>query len=219
MGRYLIPLPCGIGIIPRNVMKEKKAKPKKLSDTITRSEPFAATIRKGSDGHNTLVVKSKTYYAHRLNKFKDGTEVTLEVHTHKPKRSDQQNRYYWGVYLPMIAKESGGEERNKNYIEVLHERFKGEFLNQGLYEAYGKKVWLKKSTTELSVSEFCNYIMDIEKLTNVTAPPTENYGLEPLRGGEATNIEHCEDRGSKCYWDSYEERGRCECYCPICDPD
>ncbi len=161
-----------------NYMKRSGKKPKPPSDSITRSEPFAATIRKGSDGHNTLVVKSKTYYAHRLNKFKDGTEVTLEVHTRKPKRSDQQNRYYWGVYLPLIANETG--ERN---LDRLHTLFKGKFLTEAIVEVLGDKVRMTKSTTDLGVGEFCQYIMDIEAETGVAAPPTENYELAPLREG------------------------------------
>jgi hypothetical protein len=162
-------------------MKTKAKKPKKLSDTITRSEPFAATIRKGSDGHNTLVVKSKTYYAHQLNKFKEGTKVTLEVHTRRAKRSDQQNRYYWGVYLPLIAK-----EKDEPNLMRLHELFKGMFLTEGVVEVLGKQVRMKKSTTDLGVGEFCQYVMDIEHFTEVQAPPTENYDLAPLHEGLST---------------------------------
>jgi len=162
----------------------RKNKTPTKPDNVTYTQSFAAVVH-NPDGlaGPKLVVKSPRWYRHQLSKFKDGEQVSLVVHNRKPKRTDAQNRYYWGVYLPLIAGE-GGEERNKDYIEVLHERFKGEFLNKGLFEAYGKKVWLKKSTTELGVAEFCQYILDIERLTGVEAPPTENYGLEPLRGGE-----------------------------------
>ena len=46
-----------------------------------------------------------------------------------------------------------------------------------------KKVRKKKSTTELGVGEFCEFIMNIEAETGVAAPPTENYNLAPLRDG------------------------------------
>lgn len=155
--------------------------PRTASDsiTVTRSQPFAAVIRKSKvDGKSTLVVKSPTWYHHSLNKFKDGEEVTLEVHTRKPKRTEQQNRYYWGVYLPLIAKETGEGD-----LDALHELFKGKFLAEGIVEVLGQKVRKKKSTTELGVAEFSEFVMNIEAETGVAAPPTENYNLVPLKEG------------------------------------
>lgn len=169
-------------------MPKKQPKQKSKDQvTITYSEPFAATVKKGKDGKNTLVIKSPIFYRHQLNKFKPGTEVTLELHTRKSKRTDAQNRYYWGVYLPMIAAETG--ETN---LDRLHELFRGEFLTEGVVEVLGKKVRLKKSTTALSVSEFSQYITDIESNTGIQAPPTENYGLSPLRESSA-DIEYPDD--------------------------
>ena len=147
--------------------------------SITRSQPFAAVIRANKvDGKKTLVVESKVWYQHQLNKFPDGTKVTLEVHTRKAKRTEQQNRYYWGVYLPIIAKETGEHD-----LDALHELFKGKFLTEGIVEVLGQKVRKKKSTTELGVGEFCEFIMNIEAETGVAAPPTENYNLAPLKDG------------------------------------
>lgn len=155
--------------------KKKVAKPKPKSESITRTQPFSAHIR-FIDGKNRLQVDSQTWYQHNLNKFKDGDQVTLELHTRKPKRSDQQNRYYWGIYLPLIAAETG-----ENDLEALHELFKGKFMSDGIVEILGNKVRKKRSTTDLGVGEFCEYIMNIEALTEVAAPPTENYDLAPLR--------------------------------------
>lgn len=156
-----------------------KKESRKASDsiTVTRSQPFMAKIVK-KDGRAQLIVESKIWFHHQLSKFKDGEKVTLEIHSRKPKRSDQQNRYYWGVYLPLIAKETGEHD-----LDALHELFKGKFLSEGIVEVLGQKVRKKKSTTDLSVGEFCEYIMNIEAETTIEAPPTENYGLAPLREG------------------------------------
>lgn len=158
--------------------KKKPTKQKtKESISITFSQPFAAVIKTNPQtGKKELVVKSKMYYQHQVNKFKEGETVTLEIHTRKAKRTDAQNRYYWGVYLPLIANETG--ERN---LDSLHNLFSGKFLTEGIVEVLGQKVRLKKSTTALGVGEFCQYIMDIEAETGVEAPPTENYDLAPLR--------------------------------------
>lgn len=157
----------------KKVLKQKT----KESITITYSEPFSATVeRKPGERHNSLKIASPVFYYHQLNKFKVGTKVTLELHTRKTKRTDQQNRYYWGVYLPLIAKETG----NHN-LDALHSLFSSLFLTEKVVEVMGRKVRIKKSTTALGVGEFCEYIMNIEAETGVEAPPTENWNLAPLR--------------------------------------
>ena len=156
---------------------KKQPRQAKDSVSITRSQPFAARIGVADDGvTKKLVISSKTWYQHSLNKFKAGESVTLEIHNRKAKRTEAQNRYYWGVYLPLIAKETG--EHN---LDRLHELFKGKFLTQGVVEVLGQKVRMKKSTTELGVGEFCEFIMNIEAEIGIEAPPTESYELAPLR--------------------------------------
>jgi len=152
-----------------------KDKPDRDVTGITYTQNFAAEVRKGPNGKKTIVLKSPRWYHFQVSKFKEGEEVTLVIHSRKPKRSEQQNRYYWGVYLPMISEHTGEPDLDK-----LHELFKGKFLTKGVVEVLGEKVRLKKSTTELGVGDFCQYVMDIETLTGVIAPPTENYGLTAL---------------------------------------
>jgi hypothetical protein len=161
-------------------MKKKTLKKKKQKHTRTKNEfrdnfvvetkDFAGEIEKGADGKNKLKVSSPIFYQHQLNKFKAGEKVSLYISSKRPKRSERQNRYYWGAYLPIIAEETG--ERN---IQKLHELFSGMFLTEGVYNVLGRSVRLKKSTTELNKSEFSQYIMDIEAETGIEAPPTENY--------------------------------------------
>lgn len=150
---------------------DKKEKP----EGATYTQSFAGVIRKGPDGKR-LIVKSQRWYQHQLNKFKDGENVTLVIHNRKPKRTEQQNRFYWGAYLPKIAEETGEKD-----LDRLHELFKGKFLTEGVVEVLGEKVRMKKSTTALSVGDFSQYITDIENLTGVVPPPTENYDLALLR--------------------------------------
>lgn len=153
-------------------LKESKSK---LSRSITYSQPFAGMIE--MDGNKKrIAIQSPVYYQHQLNKFKVGDRVTLEIHTRKSKRSEAQNRYLWGVYYPIIAEETG--ERD---LDRLHEFFKGKFLTTGIEEVMGEKVRMKKSTTNLSVADFCMFIMDIEALTGIEAPPTQDYELEPIK--------------------------------------
>ena len=152
----------------------KADKTKEQPEGVTYSQSFAGVIRKTANGKK-LIVKSQCWYQHQLNKFRDGERVSLMIHTRKAKRTEQQNRYYWGVYLPKIAEETG-----ENNLDRLHELFKGKFLTEAIVEVLGDKVRIKKSTTSLSVVDFCSYIMDIESHTGIQAPPTENWDLAPL---------------------------------------
>lgn len=155
------------------ILKKKKSED---SQSITFSQPFSAVITQDpSTGKKVLEISSRDFYQHQLNKFKVGEKVTLELHTRKAKRTEAQNRYLWGIYYPAIAAETG--ERN---LDALHQLFSGLFLTKAITEVLGQKVRIKKSTTELNVAEFIEYIMSIEAETGIAAPPTENWELAPL---------------------------------------
>lgn len=124
---------------------------------------------KGGDGNKRLEMSSPDWYQHAINEFHEGEIVSLVITTKRPKRSDQQNRYYWGAYLPLISKQTG------HSIEELHELFKGMFLTKAIVEVLGSKVRMRGSTAKLSKSEFTEYIMKIEELTGIQSPPTEDY--------------------------------------------
>ncbi len=157
---------------------KKKIKKEKLEVTYTKS--FAGVIRPDPQAPHLrrLEIRSPRWYQNELNKFKEGEEVTLEVHNRKPKRTIVQNRYYWGPFMDAIVEETGEQDRDR-----LHELFSGMFLTEGVVEVLGKKVRMKKSTTELSTFRFSDYIMKISAETGVEPPPTENYNLESLEEG------------------------------------
>lgn len=143
------------------------------------SQTFAGQIiAEKTSPNRRLRLLATAYYQHFLNqKCKVGDRVTVTVTNKRPKRTLAQNAYYWGVYLPLISQETGEED-----TEALHELFKAKCLPSKIKTVLGNPVRMKKSTTELSISDFCEYVMRIEALTKVTAPPTENYDLAPLRG-------------------------------------
>lgn len=102
-----------------------------------------------------------------LSQFK-GKKVWVTIDPKEPKRSSQQNNYYW-LYLGIIAEETG--ERSNE----LHELFKGKFLTKEIKEVMGEKVRIKNSSTGLSKSEFTEFIMDIESFTEIPSPDTTPY--------------------------------------------
>ena len=133
---------------------------------ITKS--FAGEIKE-KDGNRYWEATSPFWYQHELRKYPVGEKVTCYYTNEKPKRTEAQNRYYWGVYLPMISEETG------NDVDDLHTLFKGKFLSKGIVEVLGQKVRRAQSTTELNASQFTEYIQRIEELTGVLAPLTEEF--------------------------------------------
>lgn len=129
---------------------------------------FGATVETVDD-KKVLKIINEPYFRTELLKFKDGEKLSVAITNKKPKRTEAQNRYLWGVYYPEIAKQTG------HSIEEIHEWAKGKFLTDRIIEVLGDKVRIKKSTTELSVVEFGEYIMRIESETGVQAPPTDGY--------------------------------------------
>lgn len=112
-----------------------------------------------------------------LNGF-DGKRVWIEVYEkEKSKRTHQQNSYFFGVYMALIAQETG------NDVQSMHNYFRDELLPRLFPDKWRDKILLrsgetkhfrsKPSTTDLSISEFSQYIMEIENITGITAPPVE----------------------------------------------
>lgn len=151
--------------------KQKHTRTKReFAPVVVETKDFGAKVVRAEDGRLKLEMSSPVWFAHQISKFRVGEMVTMYVSSRRPKRTMQQNRYYWGVYLPLISKETG--ERD---LEALHKLFTGKFLSEGIKEVLGQKVRMTRSTTSLSKSDFSEYIMSIEAETGVQAPPTENY--------------------------------------------
>lgn len=83
----------------------------------------------------------------------EGKEV--EVTITRPKRSNEQNRLYWGVVLYYIAQHTGYTENE------LHELFKQKYCPKKIIKIAGQNTEVPRSTAELTTDEFTRYINDI----------------------------------------------------------
>lgn len=93
--------------------------------------------------------------------LKDG-KYLLEI-SGANKRSNPQNRYYWGLVIPMIQKgiEDMGTELTK---EETHDFLKARFNASDLVnEETGEAISIPKSTTGLSKEQFGEYIGKIQR--------------------------------------------------------
>lgn len=89
-----------------------------------------------------------------MSRYKRSTIVGVIVKQYRKIRSIQQNRYYWGVIVKMLAEHCGYSD------EEMHESLKDKFLS-----IYDPETDLKKigSTTELTTVEFIKYNETIKR--------------------------------------------------------
>jgi hypothetical protein len=85
----------------------------------------------------------------------------VKVEAYKPRRSDQQNRYLWGVVYETILKTG---QLDGWHAEDLHEYFLGECFGWETLEGMGRKRMrpLKRSS-KLSTNEFSDYVAFIQQ--------------------------------------------------------
>ena len=112
-----------------------------------------------------------------------GCAVVLTIEEFKDKRSNQSNRYYWGIVIDLIyraLKESGWEITKEGTHELLRFRFLKEDKPIG---EDGEFVTTVRSTTELDRQEFGDYIeacvrFAAEYLNVVIPAPNEQVAME-----------------------------------------
>jgi hypothetical protein len=91
-----------------------------------------------------------------------GNEVEIIVRKKKKTRSLNQNAYYWGVVIPIIKQ--GLFDLGIIFShEQCHDLLKFRFLKEDQHLKDGLFVERIKSTTELSTSEFMDYMSDVTR--------------------------------------------------------
>ncbi len=96
----------------------------------------------------------------------EGKQIVIKIEKFKNKRSTQQNRFYYGVIIPIVQnclKEAGHIMTN----ESTHDLIKLKFLKETLFvnETTGEVIERIKSTTELSTSQFMDLLAEINNFT------------------------------------------------------
>ena len=106
-------------------------------------------------------IRSSPSLRDSLDNLRDGNYV-VSVEKEKKIRSIQQSRFYWGIFLPHISRESGYT------VEELHDMFKESFLPREKKDSKSIKKKLPmnrrpeyKTTTSLDTIEWEEYIQKI----------------------------------------------------------
>lgn len=112
----------------------------------------------------------------------NGKRVTITIDRCRKTRSNPQNAYYWGVVLPIIKQAYLDTGWRKN-IEDIHAELRVMFSRKEVAnELTGEIATLPCSTTELSTSQFMEYLAEIgqwaaEELGCYIPEPNEQTNL------------------------------------------
>lgn len=96
----------------------------------------------------------------------EGKDVLITFEKPKKKRSNPQNAFYYGVVIPIVQ----NCLRDAGYImnnDATHDLIKLKFLKEVILtnEETGEVLERVKSTTELSTSQFMDFISEIRMFT------------------------------------------------------
>ncbi len=109
-------------------------------------------ILRGRVESGKLIGLNKDRYHKALKAF-EGKPLELVLRHIRTPRSDQQNKYYWGVVVEILSNELGYSKDDLHY--ALREKFLNIFAKDTLR--------IPKSTTDLSTVEFEVYMTDVRR--------------------------------------------------------
>lgn len=93
-----------------------------------------------------------------------GKDFVISIKLKGKKRSDPQNRYYWGVVVPMVRDgiNSLGHELT---CDDTHEFLKQRFNSTHLVSKEGEVIDIADSTTKLDTAGFMIYLEQIQRFS------------------------------------------------------
>lgn len=110
---------------------------------------FKATISNGS-----INFYNREAFTKHIAKLEGDVSITV-TKWRKP-RSNEQNKYYWGVVVQILSDEIGYTP------DEIHDELRSRFLRE-----HGDKIDRIKSTTELSTVEFEDYVTQIKQFASI----------------------------------------------------
>ena len=91
-----------------------------------------------------------------------GRPLRVIVTEDEKKRTSEANRFYWGAVLTTIAEQAWVDGRQFSK-DVWHEHFARLYLpHTEIVTPYGEIISRRKSTTELTVAEFSEYLRRVQ---------------------------------------------------------
>ena len=128
------------------------------------------------------MIRNRNELTSALNQF-EGQEITLSIEKAKKVRSTQENRYYWGLVIPLIKAGLKDATSESYSAEQVADLMKTRFLMIDVYIGDSDVMTRIKSTTELSTIEMERYLQECrtfaQEYLGVTIPmPNEDLTIE-----------------------------------------
>lgn len=113
-------------------------------------------------GHGAWSALCAFIKANAADCLRKGKPIRLIVTQDEKKRTSAMNRRYWGPVLKQIAEQAWVDGR-QHKAEVWHEHFARTFgFLDEVVLPYGEIVTKRKSTTDMTVTEFSEYMANVE---------------------------------------------------------
>ncbi|WGQ15613.1 hypothetical protein [Sphingobacterium faecium] len=117
----------------------------------------------------------------------EGKEIEIRIVKKKKTRSNNQNRYYWGVIIPIVKQgliDAGYPREKISNSEVVHDILKNMFCEKEELINYdtGEILILSPSTTSNSTTQMMDYFEDIKRWC------AENLGIYIPDPNEQTSL-------------------------------
>jgi hypothetical protein len=118
---------------------------------------FSATINE-----RKLKINDQEMFLTYLSQFKEGDKLTVSIAKRQKIRSDQANRYLWGVVYKIASMETG------HTSDEIHEVYKRKFLPAKFVEFNGMTFKMPGSTAGLNTVDFWEFtnrvIVDLSQM-------------------------------------------------------
>lgn len=112
---------------------------------------FYGIVRAGK-----LILENRKGFMDHIGQF-EGMRVALDLDQFKDTRSERQNKYYWGVVIPIFADFFGMDP-----VEA-HEALKWEHLRKSIKDREGNPRITIRSTASMKTNEFEDYMAKLRK--------------------------------------------------------
>lgn len=131
---------------------------------------------------NGLFKRNRNLVLNAIKTF-NNKDVVISFSKPKKNRSNNQNRYYWGLVLPLIQNgllEATGELRSVDNIhyKILLPLFAP--TNEIVNKDTGECITERLTSSDLTTTQFCEYIIEIQKWSaeflgiDIPSPNEEN---------------------------------------------
>lgn len=130
-----------------------------------------------------LYIKDRNLFNEEIKTLDESKEYIITIKKKQKIRSNRQNRYYFGIVLPLVLRGLRNAGFDVHSKEDAHDIVKCKFLKVDIENDSGEFITSFKSTKEMSTQEFKEFIDNVqywasEYLNEYIPSPNESQDIE-----------------------------------------